>query len=162
MLQSEVQPIVTATGVYALLSSHKSAKISDEKNHKVTGWTIQRLNSCGILYFIPCIKASFMKKPTNTLINFIRCLLTTPTCFGRLLRPSSGCTVLNSNTKSSVWRINPRSEFTILLFIIIINCKWVCTRWQWYYNTIQYNTQQTQKTKKHKITHTHSKQYTTQ
>ena len=23
--------------------------------------------------------------------------------------------------------------------IIIINCKWVCTRWQWYYN-IQYNT----------------------
>ena len=30
---------------------------------------------------------------------------------------------------------------------IIINCKWVCTRWQWYYNT-QYNTQKTQKNTK--------------
>jgi hypothetical protein len=31
--------------------------------------------------------------------------------------------------------------------IIIINCEWVCTRWQWYYNT-QNNT------------YTHSKKYT--
>jgi hypothetical protein len=26
-----------------------------------------------------------------------------------------------------------------IIIIIIINCKWVCTWWQWYYNTIQYN-----------------------
>jgi hypothetical protein len=49
------------------------------------------------------------------------------------------------------WFMGP--EITIIIIIIIINCKWVCTRWQWYYNT-QYNTI-------HKITHTHSKQYTT-
>ena len=60
--------------------------------------------------------------------------------------------------------IGPRVNYPIFLsslyyiiIIIIINCKWVCTRWQWYYNT-QYNTIH----KKHKITHTHSKQYTTQ
>jgi hypothetical protein len=33
----------------------------------------------------------------------------------------------------------------IIIIIIIINCKWVCTRLQWYYNTqyniIEYNTQ---------------------
>jgi hypothetical protein len=55
--------------------------------------------------------------------------------------------------------VHLRSESTliiiIIIIIIIINCKWVSTRWQWYYNT-QYNT------KKHKILHTHSKQYTTQ
>jgi hypothetical protein len=28
------------------------------------------------------------------------------------------------------------------IIIIIINCKWVWTRWQWYYNT-QYNTTHT-------------------
>ena len=33
------------------------------------------------------------------------------------------------------------------LFIIIINCKWICTRWQWYYNT-QYNTQKHKRTQK--------------
>ena len=54
-------------------------------------------------------KFSSVKKPANTLINYIRCLLTTPTCFGRLLRPSSGCTLLKSTIKSCVWRISPRS-----------------------------------------------------
>ena len=34
--------------------------------------------------------------------NYIRCLLTTPTCFGSLLWPSSGCTVLKSIIKSCV------------------------------------------------------------
>ena len=38
-----------------------------------------------------------------------------------------------------------------LFFIIVTNSKWVCTWWQWYYNT--------QKTQNN--THTHSKQYTT-
>jgi hypothetical protein len=33
-----------------------------------------------------------MKKPTNAVINYTCCLLTTPTCFGRLLRPSTECT----------------------------------------------------------------------
>ena len=45
----------------------------------------------------------------------------------------------------------------LLLLLLFINCKWVCTWWQWHYNT-QYNTVH----KKHKITHTQSKQYTTQ
>jgi hypothetical protein len=36
-----------------------------------------------------CIQVIFMKKPTHALINYIRCLLATPTYFGRLLRPSS-------------------------------------------------------------------------
>jgi hypothetical protein len=36
----------------------------------------------------------FMKKQTNAVMNYIPCLLITPTCFGRLLRPSSGSTVL--------------------------------------------------------------------
>jgi hypothetical protein len=41
-----------------------------------------------------------MNKPTNALMNYIRCLLTTTTCFGRLLRPSSGYTVLRSKIKT--------------------------------------------------------------
>ena len=47
----------------------------------------------------PCIKISCIKKPTNVLVNYIRCLLTTPTCFGRLLRPSSGCIILKNKVK---------------------------------------------------------------
>jgi hypothetical protein len=50
-----------------------------------------------VVCFIPCIKGSCMKKPTNAFMNYIRCLLTTPTCFGRLLRPSS---VLKGTIKS--------------------------------------------------------------
>ena len=57
---------------------------------------------------IPWIKASFMKKPTNALMNFIRCLFKTPTYFGRLLRPSSGCRLLKSTRQSCVWRIGPK------------------------------------------------------
>ena len=37
------------------------------------------------------------------------------------------------------WLMGP--EITVII-IIIINCKWVYTRWQWYYNR-QYNTQKT-------------------
>ena len=36
----------------------------------------------------------------TTLYYYILCLLITPTCFGRLLWPSSGCTVLESRIKS--------------------------------------------------------------
>jgi hypothetical protein len=49
-----------------------------------------------------------MKKPTNVLMNYIHCLLITPTCFGRLLRPSSWCTVLQSTIKCCVWQICQR------------------------------------------------------
>ena len=41
-------------------------------------------------------------------------------------------------------------KLNIIIIVIIINCKWVCTRWQW-----NYNTQKTQNN-----TYTHSKQYT--
>jgi hypothetical protein len=39
---------------------------------------------CSIL----CTKTSFMKKTNKYTCNYIPCLLATPTCFGRLLRPS--------------------------------------------------------------------------
>jgi hypothetical protein len=43
-----------------------------------------------------------MKIPTNALMNYIRCVLTTPTtCFGRLLRIYSGCAVLKSTIKTA-------------------------------------------------------------
>jgi hypothetical protein len=51
----------------------------------------------------------------------------------------------------------------VVVVIIITNCKWVCTRWQWYYNTIKYNKILYYTIhKEHKIPHTHSKQYITQ
>ena len=54
-----------------------------------------KISTCSI----PCIKGSFIMKPTNAFFNYILCLLITPTCFGRLLRPSSGYTVLKSTIK---------------------------------------------------------------
>jgi hypothetical protein len=80
---------------------------------------------CNRIYFSTPFsnKFSSMKKPTNVLMNYIRCLLTTPTCFGRLLRPSSGWTLLKSIIKRCVWRISPRSGiikcYEILDVIII-------------------------------------------
>jgi hypothetical protein len=40
-----------------------------------------------------------MKKTNEGTCNYIRCLFITLACFGRLLRPSSGCTVLKSTKK---------------------------------------------------------------
>jgi hypothetical protein len=42
-------------------------------------------------------------------------------------------------------------EEPIIIIIIIIDCKWLCTLWQWYYST-----QETENN-----TYTHSKQYKT-
>jgi flagellar basal body-associated protein FliL len=38
----------------------------------------------------------------------------------------------------------------IVVVVVIINCKWFCTRWQWYYST--------QKTQNN--TYTHTQNYT--
>jgi hypothetical protein len=46
----------------------------------------------------PCIKARFMKKGQQMHLWLYSGLLTTPTCFGRLLRPSSGCTGCAENS----------------------------------------------------------------
>jgi hypothetical protein len=63
------------------------------------------------LYPIQINQLHFFKIATNTLVNYIRCLLTIRTCFGHLLRLSSACTVLKSTTKSCAWWICPRCEF---------------------------------------------------
>jgi hypothetical protein len=63
------------------------------------------------MFSIQCIKVSFMKKPTNELMNYINCIFITSTCFGLFLRPSSGRRVLKSTIKSCVWRISPTTEF---------------------------------------------------
>jgi ABC-type nickel/cobalt efflux system permease component RcnA len=42
----------------------------------------------------------------------------------------------------------------VLIFIIILNCKWVFTRWQWYYNKTQHTS--------HKITHQAQTKHSTQ
>ena len=52
--------------------------------------------TCSIL----CIEACFTEKTNKCTYDCIRCLLTKPACFSRLLRPSSGCTILKSTTKS--------------------------------------------------------------
>jgi hypothetical protein len=72
--------------------------IDDMKHHTATRH-LQRKNKKNVVCSIPRIKGSFMKKATNALMNYIRCLLITPICFGRLLRPSSGCTVLKMSSK---------------------------------------------------------------
>ena len=41
-----------------------------------------------------------MKKTNECTCNYIRCLLTTPPCFGGFLQLSSGCTVLKSTIKT--------------------------------------------------------------
>jgi hypothetical protein len=67
-------------------------------------------------------KHFFYEETNKCTYDYIRCLLITPTCFGRLLRPSSGCRVLTSAIKTCMSRICSRTEFIkyykILKFLI--------------------------------------------
>jgi hypothetical protein len=49
---------------------------------------------------VPCINSGFVKKKKTNKCAY-DCILTTPTCFGRLLRPYSGNTVSKCTINSS-------------------------------------------------------------
>ena len=85
-----------------------------------------KVNGNNSSHFKNSNETCFMKKPTNALRNFIGCLLTTPTCFGRLLRPSSGCTVLKIKIKSCVC-VCVTNQSEIWIYIMIQNSKMLDT-----------------------------------
>jgi hypothetical protein len=66
-------------------------------------------------------------------------------------------------TLKTTWKMFIIITIIIIIIIIIINCKWVCTQWQWYYNTqyntTLYNTQKTQHTHTHIQNNTKHKNY---
>ena len=71
------------------------------REQKLKHWDISNFQKEKTVNICP-ICFMYEKKTTKGICNYIHCLLTTPTCFDRLLQPSSRCTVLKSTIKSCV------------------------------------------------------------
>jgi hypothetical protein len=46
--------------------------------------------------------------------------------------------LIMGHTDGFIYEFMYTSRFAIIIIIIYLNCKWVFTRWQWYYNKTQH------------------------
>jgi hypothetical protein len=85
-----------------------------------------------------------LKIPHYCLTNAVEALIKLTVCRVSNLEASKKKKLIPHPRELKLCYVGLRQRNTLFFIIIYLNCKWVFTRWQWYYNKTQHTTHITQ------------------